>query len=118
MLPTNCWPVIVLTNLSKIVYLKSEFQTCLYLKSEFQFHFQKGFNSQPCLVAMIEKFRNSLDQGNEYALLFVDLSKAFDCLPHDLTIAKLHVYGCDMPSTRLMQSYLTYRYQGVKVNNS
>ena len=67
---------------------------------------------------MIEKFKKSLDQGVEYAALLTDLSKAFDCLPHDLIIAKLHAYGFDKASLRLMHSYLTDRYQRVKINNS
>ena len=56
---------------------------------------------------MIENFKKSLDQGCEYAALLTDLSKAFDCLPHDLIIAKLHAYGFDKRSLRLMHSYLT-----------
>ena len=54
---------------------------------------------------MIEKFKKSLDQGGEYAALLTDLSKAFDCLPHDLIIAKLHAYGFDKALSRLMHSY-------------
>ena len=69
-------------------------------------------------MAKIEKFKKSLDQGGEYAALLTDLSKAFDCLPHDLIIAKLHAYGFDKASLRLMHSYLTDRYQRVKINNS
>ena len=67
---------------------------------------------------IIEKFRNSLDQGGAYSALLTDLAEAFDCLPHDLIIPKLHVFSFDMPSLRLIQSYLTDRYQSVKVNNS
>ena len=67
---------------------------------------------------MIDKFKKSLNQGGEYAALLTDLSKAFDCLPHDLIIAKLHAYGFDKASLRLMHSYLTDRYQRVKINNS
>ena len=54
----------------------------------------------------------------EYAVLLTDLSKAFDCLPHDLIIAKLHAYGFDKASLRLMHSYLTDRYQRVKITTS
>ena len=57
------------------------------------------------------------DKGVEYVVLFTDLSKAFDCLPHDLIIAKLHAYGFDKASLRLMHSYLTGRYQRVKIDN-
>ena len=51
---------------------------------------KKDFNLQSCLVAKIEKFKKSLDQGGEYAALLRDLPKAFHCLPHNLIIAKLH----------------------------
>ena len=67
---------------------------------------------------MLEKFRKCLDDRGEYAALLTDLSKAFDCLPHDLLIAKLHAYGFDTPSLKLIHSYLTERYQRVKINNS
>ena len=50
--------------------------------------------------------------------LLTDLSKAFDCLPHDLLIAKLHAYGLDMPSLELLHSYLTKIRQSVKIDNT
>ena len=77
----------------------------------------KDFNPQSCLVAMIEKFKKSLDQREGYTALLTDLPKTFDCLPHDLIIAKLHAYGFDKASLRLMHSYLTDMYQRVKINN-
>ena len=49
--------------------------------------------------------------------LLTDLSKAFDCLLHDL-IAKLHAYGFEMSSLKLLYSYLTNRRQRVKINNA
>ena len=69
-------------------------------------------------MAMIEKFKKLLDQRSEYTALLTDLPKALDCLPHDLIIEKLHAYGFGKASLRLMHSYLTDRYQRVKINNS
>ena len=92
----NCRPVSILPNLSKI------FERCIYdqlkdyfekLLSKYQCGFRKGFSTQHCLLAMIEKLRKSLDSRGASAALLTDISKAFDCLPHDLLIAKLHAYG-------------------------
>ena len=66
---------------------------------------------------MIEKWRASLDQNRTCAALLADLSKAFDCLPHDVLTAKLHTYGCDLPSLKLFHCYLSNRRQRVKINN-
>ena len=46
---------------------------------------------------MIEKWCQSLDKGGHYGVLLKDLPKAFDCLPYELVIAKLHVYGFPLP---------------------
>ena len=67
---------------------------------------------------MPEKFRKFRDEfRDEYAALVTDLSKAFDCLHHDLLIARLHAYGFDTPSLKLIHSYLIETYQRVKINN-
>ena len=64
---------------------------------------------------MIEKWRESLDQGDAYGALLTDLSKAFDCLPHELVIAKFYAYGVDVPS--LIKCYLSKRRQRIKMND-
>ena len=45
----------------------------------------------------------------------MDLSKAYECLPHDLLIAKLAVYGFDNTALALITDYLTSRLQQVKI---
>ena len=66
---------------------------------------------------MLEKWREAIDNGGCFGALLTDLSKAFDCLLHDLLIAKLHAYGFDMKSLRFMHSYLNDRKQRVKIDN-
>ena len=56
--------------------------------------------------------------GGGSGALLTDLSKAFDCLLHDLLIAKLAGYGFDYDSLVFIQSYLSERQQRTKVNNA
>ena len=60
---------------------------------------------------MIEHFKNSLDNGEYVACLSMDLSKAFDCLPHCLTICKMYSYGVSREACTLIASYLRGRKQ-------
>ena len=48
----------------------------------------------------------------------MDLSKAFDCIDHDLLIAKLAAYGLGRDALKLIKNYLTKRKQRVKINGS
>ena len=48
----------------------------------------------------------------------MDLSKAFDCIPHNLLIAKMHAYGFKLDSLKIFFSYLQGRKQNVKINNT
>ncbi len=49
--------------------------------------------------------------------LLMDLSKAFDCVPYGLLIAKMHAYGLSTNACKFMSSYLSDRYQRVKISN-
>ena len=65
---------------------------------------------------MLGKWKNAVDKGKRFGELLTDLSKAFDCLSHELLIAKLHAYGFDLPALKLIQSYLSNRKQRTKIN--
>ena len=103
----NYRPITFSPNLSKI------FERCMYdqlknhfdkLLSKYQCGFRERFSTQHCLLAMIEKLRKSLESRGASAALLTDLSKAFDCLPHDLLIAKLHASGIKKSSLKLLFS--------------
>ena len=116
----NYRPVSILPNLSKI------FERCMFkhmsnyfeehFLSKYQCGFRKGFSAQHCLMALLEKWKTCVDQKQICGALLTDLSKAFDCLPHDLIIAKLNAYGFSLSSLRLIHDYLSNRKQRTKIN--
>ena len=67
---------------------------------------------------MIEKWRRSVDGGGQAGALLNDLSKAFDCIDHELLITKLYAYGFDKNSLHFINSYLKRRKQRTKINSS
>ena len=116
----NYRPVSILPVISKI------FERCIYNQletffsdklSKFQCGFRKGFSAQHCLIKMLETWRSAVDKKDNFVALLTDLSKAFDCLNHDLLISKLKSYGLDEKSLCLMYSYLHNRSQRVKIGN-
>ena len=70
------------------------------------------------MIRLIEDWKSSLDNDYLVGALLMDLSKVFDCIPHDLLIAKLHAYGFNEDALVLIYSYLKRRIQCVRINNS
>ena len=67
---------------------------------------------------MLEKWESVVDKEKSFGELLTGLSKAFDCLPHEILLAKLHAYGFSIAALRLIHSYLTNRKQRTKENLS
>ena len=63
------------------------------LFSKFQRGFRKAFfNTQHCLLVMIKKWCEVLDNGGEIETVLTGFFKAFDCINHNLLITKLNAY--------------------------
>ena len=88
------------------------------LFSKFQCGFRKGFNAQHCLLVMIEKWHKTLDIGGETGAVLTDLSKVFDCIDHNLLIAKPDACGFEKQSIDFLHSYITKRKQRTKVDSA
>ena len=66
---------------------------------------------------MIEKLRKIKDKTGIFAAVLTDLSKAFDCIPHNLLIAKLSACGFDKKSLIFFSAYLKSRKQKTRIGS-
>ena len=117
----NYRPMSILPNLSKVYERLMYNQMYPYFDTlfcKFQCGFRKGFNTQHCLLAMIEKWCKTLDKGGDTEAVLTDLSKIFACIDRNLLIAKLAAYGFEKQSIDFLHSYLTKRKQRTKVDSA
>ena len=117
----NYRPVSILSVVSKVFERILQKQMTDFVNgflSPYLCGYRKGFSPQYALLAMIEKWKKSLDNKGFAGGVLMDLSKAFDTINHELLIAKLHAYGFKLNSLKILLSYLTGRFQRVKINSS
>ena len=86
--------------------------------SEFILAYRKTYSTNHVLIRLIENWKKSLDQNKFVGAVLMDLSKAFDCIFHDLLIAKMHAYGFSKECLIIFYSYLKRSKQSVKINNT
>ena len=80
--------------------------------------FRKAHNTQRALFKLLHSWQKELDQKGFVGTTLMDLSKAYDCIPHDLLIAKLECYGIDKIGLSLILDYLSRRKQRTKIGSS
>ena len=78
---------------------------------------RKGYSTNHVLIRFIERRKTMLDKNLFTGAVLMDLSKAFDCIPHDLLIAKLHVYRLSFDTVTFLNLYLKDWKQNIRISN-
>ena len=118
----NYRPISLLPVISKIVEkalkrrITDYFETNNLFTSS-QFGFRAGMGTREAVLSFVEDVLQCFENGDYLSATFCDLSKAFDCVQHELLLDKLLRYRFHASSVALIASYLHNRYQVVKCNN-
>ena len=83
----------------------------------YQFGFRIDHSPNLAMLFLIDKLSNALENGDYVLGLFLDFSKAFDTVNHDILFLKLEHYGIRGVALDMLKSYLSNRYQFVVYNN-
>ena len=95
-----------------------DFYMIVYPTSQFVSAYRNSCSSNHVLLKLIEEWKKSLEDKNIIGAVLMDLTKAFDWIPHNLLVAKLHAYGLSMDAITFIYSYMKRRKQGVKINDT
>ena len=118
----NCRPISILPILSKILEKAVFHQLHRYLSensllSPYQSGFRANHSTQLAITFFTDKTRGHMDKGLLTGVVFIDLKKAFDTVPHDGLLNKLFRYGIQDQPLSWFESYLTDRTQSVSIEN-
>ena len=120
--PNNYRPISVLNLLNKIFEKIIHKRLYKYLTKfnliyKYQFGFREGYSTMHALVELTDRIKDAIDKKLLTCGIFVDLSKAFDTVNHNILLDKLSHYGIRGNLHNLFSSYLSNRKQFVRVNN-
>ena len=119
----NYRPISILPTLGKVLERLIHDQLYSHLTNnkllaENQSGFRKGSSTGTCLVDFLHHIYEEIDGGGACGVLFLDLSKAFDTVNHDIIWIKLKALGVKELSISWFVSYLTGRTQYTNINNT
>ena len=119
--PDNFRPISLLPCISKIIekcvfkQIFEYFEENKLLYSS-QYGYRKNHSTETACLELIDKLYKQLDDNQSPFCVFIDLSKAFDTINHNILIAKLKYYGFDQSALSWLKSYLADRKQFVEVD--
>jgi len=120
---SNYRPISVLPIISKVLETTISQQMTSYFKEHRLFcHEQYGYKQNSSTeLAALDLIDRVIEQLNKHLLpinFYLDLSKAFDSIDHEILLSKLKYYGFTNPAIGLIENYLTDRYQYVSIENT
>ena len=117
----NYRPVSLLCTVSK-VFERIMYNRLLSFLDEYkilfsyQFGFRKHHSTYMALMTLMDNLTHCLDNGECVIGIFLDFSKAFDTVDHNILLQKMSLYGIRGTALDWFQSYLTNKYQFVTYN--
>ena len=119
--PDNFRPISLLPSISKIIEKCVFIQIYQYFEKNklifgSQYGYRKNHSTETACLELIDKLYKHLDNNQSPFCIFIDLSKAFDTINHQILLSKLKYYGLDDHAVSWFKSYLSDRKQFVEVD--
>ena len=119
----NYRPISVLPSISKIFETVIYNQLYDYLQEHHvitnsQYGFRKKHSTEYTAIELVDRIMEKLDRNKVPFNIYIDLSKAFDMIDHNILLFKLHHYGIRNGALNLLKNYFTGRKQYCHFKNN
>ena len=120
--PSNYRPISIISIISKLIEKLTYNRLISFINSNSiltnnQFGFRNGHSTTHAITNIHEKILDNIDNDKHTATIYLDLSKAFDCVNHNILLNKLRHYGIRGTALDFFRSYLSNRKQFTIVND-
>ena len=121
--PGNYRPIAVLSPFAKILERLVYNQLSHFLEKEnilfkHQFGFRKNYSTEQAILELTDNLKMKIDSNEAICSIFLDLSKAFDTVNHQILLQKLYRYGIRGVPLQWFKSYHEGRTQYVEVETN
>ena len=82
-----------------------------------QFGFRKVHSREYALIELVNRIYDSFNESKYTLGIFIDLSKAFDAVNHNILLKKLKLYGIENSNLKCFTSYFSRRKQYIEHEN-
>ena len=107
----------LLSKVYEMIMFNQLWNHAKYFLSQILCGFRKAHSSQHALFRLLQSWQRELDESGYFGTILMDLSKAYDCIPHKHLIVKLQAYGLHKNSLNLLTDYLSGRKQTTKIGS-
>jgi hypothetical protein len=121
--PNNYRPISTLSPFSKVLEKIVHDQMILFLEKNnilfpYQFGFRKGYSTEQAILEITDNIKTAIDKKQLTCGIFLDFSKAFDTVNHEILLSKLNKYGFRGVPLLWFTDYFTNRKQYVRVGDT
>ncbi len=121
--PNNYRPISLLSTLNKIMEKLMYKRLITFLNKynilyKYQFGFRENYSTTLALIEILDNILEEIENGKFVAGIYLDLSKAFDTVDHNILLHKLNHYGIRGNALNWFSSYLNNRKQMTHINKT
>ena len=112
-----CGGGLFISYVNSCSFFFTDFSIKIFLPKK-QYGYRENRSTELAALELMDRNLDNMNRNLTPVNVYIDLSKAFDCLDHNILLSKLKFYGLNDNAIKLLKKYLSDRYQYVQLGNT